>query len=158
MGLFSKYPNLLEITNTIRGYEGRNGLYYAIKNLRLSTINCLVSKGLKIEFRHIHGLVYSTWYGSPQSYKMLKDLGPSIYGDNPLVGKDYIENLFVEYRNFCFNHNDLSKLYKILEIEGVHLSNEVLSNILSDYMSAKGDKSNPAYLANIRDLQLRIIL
>ena len=69
----------------------------------------------------------------------------------------YNEWLYETYFNYCLSNNYISKIYELLRIENKY-NKENLQKLLDEYVSLKGKSLSKSYLANIRDLQLRILL
>lgn len=157
--LVLKYDGILKLMNEVGNGKGKNGIYYSIKNLKYNTTDYLLSMGLRTDITNIRSVIYQCG-GSFGSYLFLKHYDDSIYSSKwnlEAQSETYEDWLFNYYKSYCFNNNNLDRLYKIMESNGITLNKETLVKTLQEYKKSKGN-STPAYLSNIRDLQLKILL
>lgn len=154
--MISKNHSLLQVT-VESGYREfcRNGLYYAIRNLKYDTTDFLLNSGLIINSdRTIGSFIHSHWRGSLESYKFLNHFKNRICKDIELSP----EWIFKYYKSFCISNNEIRKYIRILEYENFDINSQSLINLLNEYKEYKKNSNSPSYISNLRELQLKILL
>lgn len=149
--LILKYSSILSLTNGSNS-NYKNGLYYAVRNLKMDTTIFLLYHGLKLDNKDIRDLIHD-WKASIESYKFLKEIGTIIY-ELDCFPMPYNEWLIYYYKSYCFSHNVLGSYYSIMRIEKIY-NKENLEKLLLEY---KKYSSSDKYISSLRDLQLRILL
>ena len=143
--MISKNHSLLEVTVENRYREvPKDGLYYAVRNLKYNTTEFLLNSGLTI---------HSEWRASLESYKFVNHFRNSLCKD-----VDLSKDLFKYYKSFCMSNNEIRKFIKILEYEKFDINSQSLNNLLNEYVEYKKNSNSPSYISNLRELQLRILL
>jgi hypothetical protein len=152
--MISKNHSLLQVTVENRYSEvPKNGLYYAVRNLKYNTTDFLLNSGLTITERTIKLFIQSEWRASLESYKFVNHFKNSLCKD-----VDLSKDLFLYYKSFCLSNNEIRKFIRILEHEKFDINSQSLTNLLNEYIEYKKNSNSPSYISNLRELQLRILL
>ncbi len=154
--MISKNHFLLQVTVESRYREvPKDGLYYAVRNLKYDTTDFLLNSGLILNSeRTIGSFIHSWWRGSLESYKFVSHFRTRICKDIELP-TDWI---FKYYKSFCISNNEIRKFLRILEYEKYEINSQLLNNLLNEYVEHKKNSDSPSYVSNLRDLQLKILL
>lgn len=154
--MISKNSSLLKVKVESKYREvSKDGLYYAVRNLKYNTTDFLLSNGLTINSeRTIGTFIHSEWRGSLESYKFVNHFKNRLCKDD-IISPEWI---FKYYKSFCISNNEIRKLLRILEHEKFEINNQLLTNLLNEYVENKKHSNSPFYISNLRELQLKILL